>query len=245
MPVCWIAVNTFCELMGAEIACDEPSVVEYVTRFMRVPGAHHVRFRLVSQSHRRVRALARAPEQAPEQAPGLYGEIAKRVESGHGEPPEYAWTDPDLGLWSFGSHGYPCELGSTVSTGECDAWTKLCIQHQKAHRKRTTDNLHLEVALLSSTLESRTKTAFSSVRKRLAISARPTTSLHEVALLESRHQDSRRPWWNAAAEATPRQKGSDAEGLEPRPRQEADHHWFAHCAHGVQRSNNASISQAS
>ena len=60
MPVCRIAVNTFCELMGAEIACDEPSVVEYVTRFMRVPGAHHVRFRLVSQSHRRVRALARA-----------------------------------------------------------------------------------------------------------------------------------------------------------------------------------------
>ena len=39
MPVCRIAVNTFCELMGAEIACDEPSVVEYVTRFMRVPGA--------------------------------------------------------------------------------------------------------------------------------------------------------------------------------------------------------------
>ena len=57
----------------------------------------------------------------PEQAPGLYGEIAKRVESGHGEPPEYAWTDPDLGLWSFGSHGYPCELGATVSTDECDA----------------------------------------------------------------------------------------------------------------------------
>ena len=26
----------------------------------------------------------------PEQAPGLYGEIAKRVESGHGEPREHA-----------------------------------------------------------------------------------------------------------------------------------------------------------